>query len=93
MNLLSMLGKIMGFMDVAVAAIMLLAQYAGLPAQVMISASVYLFIKAAMFFGDLMSIIDGIVGLYLLIMLFFRPELVTILFAIYLAAKGAWSMF
>jgi len=83
----------MGFMDVAVAAIMLLAQYAGLPAQVMISASVYLFIKAAMFFGDLMSIIDGIVGLYLLIMLFFRPELVTILFAIYLAAKGAWSMF
>jgi hypothetical protein len=87
-----MLGKIMGFLDIAAAIIMLLSQYAGMPAQVIITAAAYLFIKAAMFFGDLMSIIDGIVGLYLLIMIFFRPEIVTWLFVVYLAAKGVWSM-
>lgn len=88
-----MLGKILGFLDLTAGICIVLMQLNFMYAQLMVSLALYLILKAIIFFGDSMSIIDGIVGLYMLLMLTFRIELVSIIFSIYLVIKGLWSMF
>jgi len=87
-----MLSKILGFVDFATAVVIILFQYNIVPVQLVISLSLYLIIKAIVFFGDFMSILDGIVGLYMLLMFLFKPEVISIIFAVYLTIKGIWSI-
>ena len=87
-----MISKILGILDLFIAIGILLFQYNLIPYQVIISLSLYLIIKTIIFFGDFFSIVDGIVGLYMLLMAIFRIELISYIFIIYLIIKGIWSM-
>jgi hypothetical protein len=88
-----MIGKIMGFIDIFAGIIMLLAQFGIVKGYILFSLGLYLIIKFIMFFGDFMSVIDGIVGIYLILMLLVTFSAISILFAAYLIIKGIWSIF
>ena len=87
-----MLGKLLGAFDFITGIAMLLLQYDVLPSKFFITFAFYLLLKAIIFFGDLLSILDGIVGLYILLMIFVRSEPVTWIFAVYLMLKSLVSI-
>jgi len=52
----------------------------------------YLIIKAIIFFGDILSVIDGLIGIYILVMFAARIDILTIICVFYLFVKGGVSM-
>jgi len=71
----------------------LLFQYTLIPYSFAFIPACYLLIKCVIFFGDFLSIIDGMIGLYIFLMIIAKIEFVSYLFIVYLALKGIVSMF
>ena len=87
-----MMTKLLGFFDMVAAIVMVLYQYDVTGFRIVLSFAAYLILKGIIFFGDLFSVIDGIVGIYMIIMFFIHSSTVTWIFAIYLILKSIWSM-
>jgi len=83
----------MGVLDLFTAIVIILFQYKLIHNPLIVSLGFYLIIKAILFFGDLFSLADGIIGLYMLFMILFSIELVTFVAAGYLIVKGISSLF
>jgi len=88
-----MIVKLMGVLDLFSAIVILLFQYKMIHNPLIVSLGFYLILKAVVFFGDLFSMIDGVVGLYMLFMLVFPIETITFIVVGYLAIKGLSSLF
>jgi hypothetical protein len=88
-----MIVKFMGVLDLFAAAVILLFQYKMIHNPLVVSLGLYLILKAVIFFGDLFSMIDGVVGLYMLFMMIIPIETVTFIVVGYLAIKGLSSLF
>jgi hypothetical protein len=83
----------MGALDIFAAIVILLFQYKIIHNPLVLSLGLYLILKAVMFFGDLFSMIDGIIGLYMLFMMIFPIEIITFIAVGYLSIKGLSSLF
>jgi len=88
-----MIVKFMGLLDIFTAIVIVLFQFKYIHNPLVISLGLYLLLKAVIFFGDFFSIVDGIVGLYVLFMLILSFETLSFLAAGYLVIKGLSSMF
>lgn len=87
-----MIVKLMGVLDLFTALIIVLFQYKMIHNPLIVSLGFYLIMKAVIFFGDVFSIIDGVVGLYMLFMIIWPVELVSFICVGYLAIKGFSSL-
>jgi hypothetical protein len=84
----------MAFLDFLSALSLMLVQYTLFPLTFAYVCVVYLVIKGLLFFGDIASKIDVIVGLYLLASTFFGfTIIVNYILAIYLIQKAILSLF
>lgn len=88
-----MLVKFMGVLDLFAAVVVLLFQYQLIHNPLVLSLGLYLLLKAVMFFGDLFSMIDGVIGLYMLFMMILPIEVITFIVVGYLSIKGLSSLF
>jgi hypothetical protein len=88
-----MLGKFMGVLDIFVSIAIILFQYNIIPGKIIFSLAFYLLIKTIIFFGDTLSMIDGLVAIYMMIMLLYQVEIISIICAVYLFIKGGLSMY
>jgi hypothetical protein len=84
--------KLLGFLDLATAVIIAFFYFGIAPVQVLVGASLYLILKAAVFFGDVGSIIDGIIGLLTILNILMHVGWITYVAVVYLIAKGLISM-
>ena len=82
----------MGALDLFTALIIVLFQYRMIHNPLVVALGFYLIMKAIIFFGDFFSIIDGIVGLYMLFMVIISFETFTFIVAGYLVIKGFSSL-
>jgi hypothetical protein len=87
-----MLVKFMGILDIVCSIIIILCYNNILPFQPLISVALYLILKAVIFFGDILSIVDAIVGILILINLLVHSSLIVYIAVIYLIFKGGISM-
>jgi len=83
--------KIMGFADLLSAFIILLLHFDVVGWRLAIIVAAYLFTKAYAFRGDFASILDGITGLYVLLLMFGLHTFLAYIFVIYLLQKGIMS--
>jgi len=88
-----MIVKTMGLLDIFTAIVMVLFQFQAIHNPLIVSLGLYLIIKAVVFFGDFFSIIDGILGLYMLFMIIFPVKSITFIAAGYLTIKGISCLF
>jgi hypothetical protein len=84
--------KLLGLMDIASAVIIAFFSFGIASTQILVGASLYLVIKAAVFFGDFISIIDGIVGIVTILNILMHIGWITYVTVVYLIAKGIISM-
>jgi hypothetical protein len=84
--------KLLGLLDIFAAVIIVLFHFKIIHNPLVLSMAFYLIFKAMIFFGDAFSIVDGIVGLYMLFMIIHSVELLSFVFAIYLILKGITSI-
>lgn len=70
---------------------MILLTKALIPWRIALIFSCYLILKSLTFKGDFASILDLGAGIYLALIPFFAPKILTILFAIYLGQKAVFS--
>ncbi len=83
--------KIMGLADLLSAFIILLLQLDVLGWRLAFVVAAYLFAKAYAFKGDFASILDGITGFYVLLMMLGLHTFLAYIFMIYLLQKGLMS--
>jgi len=87
-----MIVKVMGVLDIFTALIIILFQFKMIHNPLIVSLGLYLIMKAVIFFGDLFSIIDGVVGLYMLFMMVWPVEVLSFICVGYLVIKGFSSL-
>lgn len=87
-----MIVKFLGFLDLLAAGVMILYFFEIIPYKFVLSLGLYLIFKAIMFFGDFLSFLDGVVGLYMLLMFFWTPGIITTIFSVYLIIKSLLSL-
>jgi hypothetical protein len=87
-----MLVKLLGFLDFASAIIIAFFYFGIMPVNILIGASLYLVLKAVIFFGDFVSILDGIVGILTILNILMHVGWITYVAVVYLIAKGLISM-
>jgi hypothetical protein len=90
------MNPLLGFMallDFIAALSLMLVQYALFPLAFAYVSVVYLVIKGFLFFGDIASKVDFIIGIYLLAATFFGfTIIINYIFAIYLIQKAVFSL-
>ena len=87
-----MIVKLLGLMDMTTAVIIAFFHFGIASTQVLIGASLYLVIKAAVFFGDVGSMIDGVIGILTILNILMHVGWITYVAVVYLIAKGLISM-
>ena len=87
-----MIVKLLGFLDLATASIIAFSYIGIMPIYILIGSALYLILKTIIFFGDFISIIDGIVGLLTLLNLALHVGWIAYGAIVYLVAKGIISM-
>jgi hypothetical protein len=87
-----MIVKLLGIMDLATAVIIAFFYFGIAPIHILIGASLYLILKAAIFFGDVGSMIDGFIGLLTILNILMHVGWITYVAVVYLIAKGLISM-
>jgi len=93
MFILSMLIKLFGLFDIASAVIIILMNYELVHSlRLTIIITGYLVLKGVAFIGDVASIIDIIIGIYVVVLFFFPVTFLTIIFAGHLVIKGVMSL-
>jgi hypothetical protein len=88
----NMIVKLMGVLDLFTALVIILFQYKMIHNPLIVSLGFYLIMKTIIFFGDLFSIIDGVIGLYVLFMMVWPIEVVSFICMGYLVIKGFSSL-
>jgi hypothetical protein len=84
----------MAMLDFLTVAALILLQYDVLPTRLAIITSGYLLFKGFSFFGDIASMIDLVIGLYVLaVILFGFHTFLTYIFIIYVLQKAILSLF
>lgn len=83
--------KLLGLVDFIAAIFMLLLHFNVVSWRVCIGIVFYLFFKAYMFKGDFNSILDFLVGVYLIMMLFGLRSVLDFVFIFYLGQKAFFS--
>ena len=86
-----MIIKILGFFDLLTALIIFLLHNNLVGWKIALIAFIYLMIKAVVFFGDIMSILDGVTGIYIIVLLLGFHTFLTYIFIIYLVQKAVFS--
>lgn len=87
-----MIIKLLGFFDLLTALVLFLLHLEFIGWKIAIIAFIYLMIKAIVFFGDIMSILDAVTGVYIILLLIFGFHIpLTYLFIIYLFFKAIFS--
>jgi hypothetical protein len=87
-----MIEKLLGLMDMATAVIIAFYYFGIASTQVLIGASLYLVLKAVIFFGDAGSMIDGVIGVLTMLNIFMHVGWITYVAIVYLIGKGLISM-
>jgi hypothetical protein len=87
-----MIVKLMGVVDIFTALVIVLFQFNLIYNPLVISLAFYLIMKGIIFFGDFFSIMDAIVGFYMLLMIVWRFETFSFIVAGYLLIKGFVSL-
>jgi len=87
-----MIVKLMGVMDIFTALVIVLFQLNWIHNPLVVSLAFYLIMKGIIFFGDFFSVLDAIVGLYMLLMIAWRFETFSFIVAGYLVVKGFSSL-
>lgn len=83
--------RVLGFIDIAVAILLLLAQF-GMPINRLYVVFVIAHaIKAGYFFKNFLSIVDLVIVAYTIILPFWSDPVITIFVALFLIYKGLWS--
>lgn len=85
--------KVMGFLDILAAAIIMLYTYDLVTGRVLISFIMYLVIKGLMFKGDFASFVDFLIAIYMIIMFFASSFWISLFASLYLLQKGFSSLF
>lgn len=86
-----MLVRFLGFIDLAVAALLLLTQF-GMPInRIYIVFVIAHAIKAGYFFRNFLSIVDLVIVAYTIILPFWSDPTITVFIALFLIYKGLWS--
>jgi|GEM_PF-3747636 len=85
---------LLGLFDIITAVIVLISGlgFEWIPFKILIIACIYLWVKAFSFRGSVTSIIDGLIGVYLILTPLFQIKALTIIIAIHLGIKGVASM-
>ncbi len=86
-----MIVKLLGFFDLLTAVVLFLLHHNLVGWKIAVFAFVYLVLKAVIFFGDVMSIIDGITAIYIIILVLGLHTSLTYIFIIYLFQKAVFS--
>jgi hypothetical protein len=87
-----MIVKTLGVFDLLSAAIILLNMFDVVPGRFVISVGMYLLIKMVIFFGDALSMVDGLVALIVMINLLYNVTWINYVIVIYLLVKGGVSL-
>jgi hypothetical protein len=90
-RVMSLLVKMLGIVDVLCA--VALGFHDIFPLRLLLTLGALLVFKGLIFHGDPVSVFDVILGCYVLLTLVVNFTPLSILFAIYLGIKGAFSMF
>ncbi len=83
---------LLGLLDIAAGLLILLNNISQLPVHLLIAVSAYLLLKAIVFWGDFLSILDLITGLYALVLIVYNQPLMSLGFGFYLVLKGGFSL-
>lgn len=87
-----MIVKLFGIADLMTVIVILLLHFAWVPWNIGIAAAFYLCIKWYMFRGDIASVIDLFVGVYIILIMLGLKTFLTYIFAIYLFQKAVLSL-
>jgi len=87
-----MIEKLLGLMDIATAVIIAFFYFGIASTPVVVCASLYLILKAAIFFGDVGSMIDGVIGILTILNILMHVGWITYVAIVYLIGKGLISM-
>ncbi len=87
-----MIVKLMGVIDIFTALVIVLFQLNMIHNPLVVSLAFYLIMKGIIFFGDFFSIMDAVVGLYMLFMIAWHFEVISFIVAGYLLVKGFISL-
>jgi hypothetical protein len=85
--------KVLGILDMVGAFIMAFYYFNVVSMNPVIGVMLYLFLKCVVFFGDFLSVLDGVAAIMILIDIFTQSGLLTYILVMYLLAKGVISMF
>lgn len=85
--------KVMGLLDIISAIVIILLHFNVGTWRITLAFTCYLIMKAIAFKGNIHSIIDGAIGIYMLFLLFGFHSIITFAAAIYVLQKGAVSLF
>jgi len=89
----NMIVKLMGIMDLLCIAVIIMMHYDFLITwRIGLFFAAYLMLKGFIFRSDIASLIDGLCGIYVFVMLFGLTTFVTWIVAIYLLQKAAFSL-
>ena len=88
-----LLVRLMGLLDLVACVLILLYQLNVIGYFTLFPFVLYLLIKGWMFRSDLASLVDIGIGIYLLLIWFFSPWIITILVILYLLQKAVMSLF
>lgn len=87
-----MLVKLLGIADFIIIIIIALLHYDLLGWRIGLTAATYLIMKAVIFKGNITSILDGLCGIYIILLSFGVHSIITWIIAIYLLQKSAFSI-
>jgi hypothetical protein len=87
-----MIVKALGVFDLLSAAIILLNMFDVVPSRFVISVGMYLLIKMVIFFGDALSMVDGLIALIVMVNLLYGVAWINYIILLYLVIKGGVSV-
>lgn len=87
-----MLVKIFSIADLLTAAVILFLHFSVLPWNIGVAAAAYMAIKFYLFRGDIASLIDLFVGVYIILLMFGVHTFLAYVFAVYLIQKGVFGL-
>lgn len=85
--------KLLGILDIIAAIVMILLHYSVGTWRLTLLFAVYLLLKAFAFRGNVHSILDGAIGIYMILLLFGFHSFLTFVAAIYIFQKAIFSLF
>lgn len=87
-----LLWKLFGTLDLLCALLLAVLTWTDAsPWRLTLAGAAYLLFKGFLYLGDIGSLIDMGVGVYLLIALIFPVSALSLIFILYLSIKGVWS--